>query len=124
MPLPPHLDRQKPAHLTLALSPEGTLSIQPGAEEDTLAGDVAWRIEKNFQQGQGLFHLGARERRAILPPVLAFWRDFSHHFMQAVSALQTLPPKGQPIEIPLPEEDITHWLSAAPPMPGLDFLND
>jgi superfamily II DNA or RNA helicase len=123
MSLPPHLDRDKPTRLTLVLSPAGTLSVQPGSEEDVLAGDVAWRIEKNFQQGQGLFHLGARERRAALPPVLAYWRDFSHHFMQAVSALQAMPAKGQPIQIPLSDEDIAHWLSAAPPMPGLDFLN-
>jgi len=112
------------AHLTLALSPQGALSLQPGAEEDAIAGDVAWRIEKNFTQGQGLFHLGARELRAKLPPVLAYWRDFSHHFMKAVSALPALPPKGQKVEVPFSTEEAQHWLSAAPPMTGLDFLNE
>lgn len=110
--------------LTLSLSPEGVLSLQPGGEEDIVAGDVAWRIEKNFQQGQGLFHLGARELKAKLPPVLAYWRDFSHHFMQAVSALPELPRKGQPVEVTLSDEDVAHWLTAAPPMVGLDFLNE
>lgn len=118
-----HPDRHKPACLTLALSPAGTLSLQPGAEEDALEGDVAWRIEKNFHQGQGLFHLGARELRAALPPVMAYWRDFSHHFMKTVSGMPSLPPKGQRVEIPLSDEEVAHWLSAAPPMPGLDFLN-
>ncbi len=112
-----------PACLTLALSPEGTLSLQPGAEEDLLPGDVAWRIEKSFKQEQGLFHLGVHESNVQLPPVMAYWRDFARHFMQEVSALPSLPPKGQPVQIPLADEDIAHWLSAAPPMPGLDFLN-
>src|SRR5688572_21392371 len=99
MPPVPLLDRHIPARLTLALTPTGTLMLQPGGEEDILEGDAAWRIHKNFQQGQGLFHLGARELRAALPPVLAYWRDFSHHFMKTVSGMPSLPPKGAPVEI-------------------------
>jgi SNF2 family DNA or RNA helicase len=123
MPPLPLLDRHKSTRLTLALTPTGTLALEAGGEEDALEGDVAWRINKNFQQGQGLFHLGARELRATLPPVLAYWRDFSHHFMKTVSGMPSLPPKGARVEIPLSDEEISHWLAAAPPMTGLDFLN-
>src|SRR4051812_16442120 len=114
----------RPAYLTLALTPGGTLNLQAGEEADGIDADAAWRLEKNFQQGQGLFHLGGGEERTKLPPVLAYWRDFSHHFMRAVSALPVLPGKGQPVQVALTEEEIAHWLSAAPPMPGLDFLNE
>jgi len=122
MPLFPDPNQQ--IFLTLSLSPAGTLHLHSGSAEEAIPGDVAWRIEKAFGQNQGLFHLGSRETLTKLPPVLAFWRDFSHHFMQAVSTLPALPKKGMPLSLPLSDEDIAHWRTSAPPMAGLDFLTD
>src|ERR1017187_10109719 len=114
MPSFPDPDRQ--VLLTLSLSPAGTLHLHSGSPEDALPGDVAWRIEKAFGQNQGLFHLGSREVQTKLPPTFAFWRDFSHHFMQVVSTLPALPKKGAALSLPLSEEDIAHWRTSAPPM--------
>jgi len=122
MPTFPNPERQ--VLLAVSLSPAGTLHLHSGSPEDTLPGDVAWRIEKAFGQNQGLFHLGSREAQTKLPPTLAYWRNFSHHFMQGVSALPALPKKGAPFLLPLSEEAIAHWRASAPPMQGLDFLTD
>ncbi len=121
--MPSFPDPKKTVYLTLSLSPAATLHLHSGSQEDAIPGDVAWRLEKAFAQNQGLFQLGIREAQTVLPPALAFWRNFSTHFMRRVSTLPELPKKNQPLEIPLPEEDIAHWLGAAPPMQGLDFLN-
>ena len=110
--------------LAISLSPAGTLHVQPGSAEDALPADVAWRIERALGQKQLLFHLGSREAQTPLPPALAYWRDFSRHFMQLVSALPELPVKGKPFTLPLSDEDAAYWLSAAPPMTGLDFLTE
>src|SRR5665213_3227508 len=89
-------DPARQVSLAISLSPVGTLHVHPGTEDDALASDVAWRIEKAFNQKQGLFQLGSREAQTPLPPVFAYWRDFSRHFMQIVSTLPQLPAKGQP----------------------------
>jgi superfamily II DNA or RNA helicase len=122
--MPSFPDPDRPVLLTISLSPAGTLHLHSGSPGDVLPGDVAWRIEKAFGQNQGLFHLGSRETQTKLPPIMAYWRDFSRHFMQAVSALPTLPKKGAPLALPLSDEEITHWRGSAPPMQGLDFLTD
>src|ERR1035437_1987834 len=110
--------------LSISLSPAGTLHLQPGSDEEAVPADVAWRLQKAFGQKQGLFHLGSREAQTPLPPAFDYWRDFSRHFMQVVSALPQLPAKGKTFTLPLPTEDAAHWLSAAPPMTGLDFLTE
>jgi superfamily II DNA or RNA helicase len=115
-------DPARQVSLAISLSPVGTLNVNPGFGEDALPSDVAWRIQKAFGQKQGLFQLGSREAQTPLPPAFAYWRDFSRHFMQVVSALPALPAKGEMLQLPLTEEDVTHWLAAAPPMEGLDFL--
>ena len=108
--------------LAISLSPAGTLHVQSGTNEDVLDSDAAWRIQKAFNQNQGLFQLGSREAQTPLPPAFAYWRDFSRHFMQVVSALPQLPAKGHALTLPLADEDAAHWLAGAPPMAGLDFL--
>src|SRR5471030_2857752 len=117
-------DPERQVSLAISLSPAGTLHVHRGSEVALLPADVAWRIQKAFGQKQGLFQLGSREAQTPLPPAFAYWRDFSRHFMQVVSALPQLPAKGHPLTLPLSDDDAAHWLAAAPPMAGLDFLTE
>ena len=111
------------------LTPQGHLVLAPTDEARTLPGNLQERLEAAFERGagHGLLELGIREVGTALPAEFAYWRDFAGRYvttlcMSAQSAGVTGPAAASTIEAP-PAEMLTELASAAPPMPGGEYLN-
>ena len=103
--------------LSLGISPRGHLHVAPGEPEAApLPPNIGSRVAEAFQRGsgEGLLHLGAVEVATLLPPVLAYWRDFGHLFMERLCAVPDLDPKG-PLEVAPPLNLLESRAAAAPP---------
>ena len=83
--------------------------------------ELQHRLAEAFAQGagHGLLHLGATEIGTVLPPVFAWWRDFSSRY---VTLLCATPEDGE-IAIAAPDDQVLYALIAdAPPMRGAEYL--
>jgi superfamily II DNA or RNA helicase len=109
---------------SLGISPRGHLHVVPG-EPGTppIPPDVGSRIAEAFRRGpgEGLLHLGAVEVAAVLPPVLTYWRDLGHLFMERLCAVPELDPKA-PLQVGLSSDHLESRGAAAPPMSGGEYL--
>ena len=70
------------------LTPHGQLRFAARANDKSSAPGPISRIVAAFAQGsgQGLLHLGAAEVATVLPPALAWWRDFAARYVTALCA--------------------------------------
>ena len=112
--------------IAIALTPAGHLVLRE-AEVRELAPDApaARRILAAFERGHGagLLHLGVAEARAELPPAFAFWRDFGRAFVAALCSVADLEERRERAE-PMPREgELLRLSTAAPPMPGAEYLS-
>ena len=82
-----------PRSLIPVMTPHGSLRLDQ-ADDFVFESALADRLEKSFERGSGhgLLHLGAGEAGSVLPPSLAWWRDFGMRFIADVCALGD--PKG------------------------------
>lgn len=106
---------------SLALNPDGQLSVEAGAAEQFGRTHSADRIVEAFTRdaGEGLLVLGGVAATAALPSHVAFWRDFAVQFITAVCSL------GEDAEstpaIPSADE-LNAVVFGAPPMEGGEYL--
>ena len=80
--------------ITLAVSPHGTLHVEPAAEDAALVPELAGkRIAEAFAESasRGLLHLATVELQAHLPPAFGFARDFARDYL---TRLSRMPPRG------------------------------
>ena len=112
--------------LVPVLSPEGHVSLETAVEsEERLPPALARRLGEAFAQGSawGLFHLGAAEVGLVLPPALAFWRDFARDFVAALCAHESFESAPATLRLPAPAaEALSRRAEAAPPMRGGEYL--
>ncbi|MBS1875891.1 MAG: DEAD/DEAH box helicase [Acidobacteria bacterium] len=110
--------------LVAGLTPHGRLVLV----EEAAAGlddKVAGRLRRAFARGagHGLLQLGIEETAAVLPPALAYWREFGARY---VTALCTGPEidaaSGRPRAQPLPDNELDRMVLSAPPMLGGEYL--
>jgi non-specific serine/threonine protein kinase len=111
-------------HQTLWLSPHGQLYVAPWDEAPAAEPELLASLMPAFElgSGHGLLRLGAREAGRFLPPGLGYWREFGVRFVTAIC----LHPEGDSGlgELPSPSrEELEVLASAAPPMPGSEYLN-
>jgi superfamily II DNA or RNA helicase len=111
------------------LTPQGHLVLAPTHEARTLPGNLQERLEAAFERGagHGLLELGIREVGTALPAEFAYWRDFAGRYVtmlctSAQPAGVAGPAAASTIETP-PAEILMELASAAPPMPGGEYLN-
>ncbi len=107
---------------SLALTPQGHLRLQSDPESPPLAAALAGRLAAAFGHGsgQGLLELGAREVGTVLPPVLAYWREFAARYVTALCAT----PEDAQIAVAAPDGVTFDSLVAnAPPMRGAEYLS-
>jgi superfamily II DNA or RNA helicase len=111
------------------LTPQGHLVLAPTGETHTLPGSLQERLEAAFERGagHGLLELGIREVGTALPADFAYWRDFAGRYVttlctSAQPAEIAGPAAASTIETP-PAEIFMELASAAPPMPGGEYLN-
>ena len=70
-----------------------------------------------------MLQLGAAELSAVLPPGLAFGREFAHLFMARLTAVPDLPEQWAAVVLPAPSAELQGLISAAPPMTGAEYLD-
>src|SRR6202051_1645010 len=111
------------------LTPQGHLVLAPTDEARTLPDNLQERLEVGCERGagHGLLELGIREVGTALPAEFAYWRDFAGRYVttlctSAQPAGVAGPAAASTIEPP-PAEVLAEMASAAPPMPGGEYLN-
>jgi non-specific serine/threonine protein kinase len=109
--------------LTTRLTPHGHLVLAPSDDAPELDAALAHRIEQAFARGpgHGLLRLGAAEVGHILPSVFAYWREFGGRYVTALCMRPDVEERRAAIPPP-PEEDLDALASAAPVMPGAEYL--
>jgi superfamily II DNA or RNA helicase len=112
------------------LTPQGHLILAPTVEARTLPDNLRGRLESAFERGVGhwLLELGIREVGTALPADFAYWRDFAGRYVTTLCTSAESPVSGtspaalSTIETP-PAAMLAELVSAAPPMPGGEYLN-
>ncbi|HOT30442.1 MAG TPA: DEAD/DEAH box helicase [Candidatus Ozemobacteraceae bacterium] len=110
----------------LALSPDGELVLLHIPEEPPPADmKLIRRISGAAERGSGslLFHLGLVETQALLPPSLAFWRDFGAAFVTRLTRLENLEDAAKNPRIPFPADEAADRIDHAPPFRGAEYLS-
>jgi superfamily II DNA or RNA helicase len=113
----------------LVLTPQGHLMLAPADDPYILPDKLRDRLESAFARGagHGLLELGIREVGRALPAGFAYWRDFAGHYVTTLCTSVRPTDAAGPaalsiIEVP-PAEVLAELASAAPPMPGGEYLN-
>lgn len=107
--------------VTLLLTPHGHLLLAPDPDVPPLAPGLQQRLSDAFVlgAGNGLLHLGATEVGSVLPPILAWWRNFAARYVTALCAT----PEGGEIDVAVPAEaEFNAMLVDVPPMTGGEYL--
>ncbi len=114
---------------SLVLTPHGHLVLAPTADAPDLPRDLSARLESAFARGagHGLLELGLREVGTALPAEFAYWRDFAARYVTMLctsahgNAEDTAADVGE--ISPPPADDLARLATAAPPMPGGEYLS-
>jgi non-specific serine/threonine protein kinase len=113
--------------LSIVITPGGQLRVVPDPNNvPVVSATVSDALERAFAQSsaQGLLLLASEEMGRELPPDLVFWREISRRFFQAACKLGETG-LAQWKSIPLPsDEQLSEWIAEAPPMRGLEYLNE
>lgn len=110
----------------LAISPAGAAYLEVArSNADTSVSTAATRIAKAFERSAayGLLQLGAVELGSVLPPALAFGREFAHLFMARFTGVASLPDQWATVVLPVPGAELEELVAAAPPMTGAEYLD-
>jgi non-specific serine/threonine protein kinase len=114
-----------PVSFAPILTPHGRLILGQVDDAPTLEPELAQRLLEAFGRGSGhgLLRLGAGEVGIVLPPVLAYWREFGTRYVTTLCTLPDAEEHGAKVHIPAPSEDeLESVASAAPPMTGAEYL--
>jgi superfamily II DNA or RNA helicase len=110
--------------LALRLSPQRHLILFDDPDAALLPAAQAERLQTSFARGagHGLLQLGAAEVGQPLPPLLAWWREFSVRYVTALRIRAE--PGTAPAPLPAPDTASLQALAdAAPPMLGAEYLD-
>ena len=111
---------------SVVITPGGQLRLTPDpAALPVLSSGVSEALASAFGQSSasGLLLLASEKIGQELPPALVFWREISRCFFQAVCQLGEASLAQWKSIPPPPEEQLAEWISEAPPMRGLEYLN-
>ena len=132
----PAIQNRTAAVQTLAVTPQGHLTLGASLEALPLPAAVAARLALSTAVGSGaaLLELGAEQVGVALPPVVGWWRDFAVRYL---TALCTLPSasgssgesaesasSAAPGHVPPPSaEELQTLVWTAPPMDGTEYVS-
>ena len=113
--------------IELLLTPQGHLRLAAHTHDASSLPHPSRRIIEAFAHspGQGLLHLGAAEVATVLPPALAWWRDFALRYVTALCAsigASTGATSFTAVSAPN-DEILSALLANAPPMLGAEYLS-
>lgn len=114
--------------MTLAISPQGRLFIEPCPDTDSTSRDdpALNRANHAFAQSaaSGLLHLATHELQASVPVDFAFAREIGRAYLTCLCKLPELEGAMEVPPISPPGEgELMQMAIAAPPMRGLEYLN-
>ena len=111
--------------LVPVLTPHGALRLDPGEDDFVWERALVDRLQTRFQRGagHGLLQLGAGEAGSLLPPALAWWRDFASRWVGALCAQGEAfePAEAGGLAAPSASE-LAALIDEAPPMTGGEYL--
>lgn len=109
--------------LTPCLTPHGRLVLTSTDDAPELEPRLAERLKEAFARGSGhgLLRLGGGEIGQVLPPVFAFWREFSGRYITALCTQPDLDERRASVS-PTFAFDLNELVLAAPIMPGAEYL--
>src|ERR1700722_10794230 len=114
-----------PRSLVPVMTPHGSLRLDQADDDFVLESGLADRLEKSFERGSahGLLHLGTSEAGSVLPPSLAWWRDFGMRFIAELCALGDAKGLAGRTELAAPtSSELAALIDDAPPTPGGEYL--
>jgi non-specific serine/threonine protein kinase len=110
---------------TICVTPAGRLPLEDSPDAlPVLAAAMGEQLQEAFDTSpaQGLMCLASRTCDGLLPPALAFWRDFARRFFHDLCQLGEDAASKWPDLAPPAEEVRAEWVAAAPPLRGLEYL--
>ncbi len=114
-----------PQSLEPGLTPRGNLILFPDSGEQRLDPGLTQRLVRAFERGSGhgLLLLGADEAGAALPPVHSYWREFGARFVSALCGQEDSGGPKRDLRVDPPSDnELQHFVEAAPPMTGAEYL--
>ncbi|ACL04719.1 Non-specific serine/threonine protein kinase [Desulfatibacillum aliphaticivorans] len=110
---------------TLALSPSGRLLLQESGDDWPLPESWIKKAPEAFasSQAQGLFTLAAIRPDGPVPPVFAFWKDFSSQYLTLLCRIPESMEAAMPAIAPPDDGRLNDLIASAPPMPGGEYLS-
>jgi superfamily II DNA or RNA helicase len=111
--------------LVPVLTPHGALRLDPVEDDFIWERALADRLQAKFRQGtgHGLLQLGAGEAGSLLPPALAWWRDFAARWVAELCARGEAFDPAEASELAAPAtSELAALIDEAPPMTGGEYL--
>ncbi|MBP8286085.1 MAG: DEAD/DEAH box helicase [Rhodoferax sp.] len=107
--------------VTLLLTPSGHLLLQPDVDGFAVAVGLQQDLVDAFDRGagHGLLFLGTTQVGTVLPPIFAWWRDFSARYVTALCATAG---EGDAVIAAPDDELLGNLIWDAPPMKGGEYL--
>src|ERR1700733_5600788 len=112
--------------LNLNLSPSGHLYLYADSEaEELVTPQIAEKIHSFFSVNAevGLLRLGLTQFASALPPSFLFWQRFSQLFITEVCKQADANELAAISSIEFPWEEVSHLITEAPFMRGMEYLN-
>ena len=123
------MSRPSSTNLSPLLTPQGHLLFTPDSDQSPLPTELQQLLSDMFTRGtgHGLLHLGAAEVDTVLPPALAWWRDFAARYVTLLCATAQNKGSGDALVvdsgIAVPDAQMLQALiTDAPPMRGAEYL--
>ena len=123
------MSRPSSTNLSPLLTPQGHLLFTPDSDQSPLPTELQQLLSDTFTRGtgHGLLHLGAAEVDTVLPPALAWWRDFAARYVTLLCATAQNKGSGDALVvdsgIAVPDAQMLQALiTDAPPMRGAEYL--
>ena len=110
---------------TICVTPAGRLHLEDSPDAlPVLAATMTDGLQEAFDasSARGLMCLASRTCDGLLPPALAFWREFARRFFHDLCQLGEGAASQWPELSPPAEEVRAEWAAAAPPLRGLEYL--
>ena len=105
---------------TLQLTPAGHVLLTRDADAPAVSADLQEALTQAFAlgEGHGLLFLGSSQVGNVLPPVLAWWREFGARFVAQVCGQGD----GAALDRSAPTALLESLIDDAPPMLGAEYL--
>ncbi len=118
------------SRLDLILTPQGKLHIEidraiDGQTEAVISLKVGSDLIAAFEQGTsaGLLYLAGSALSEELPPLFAFWRNFSRTLVSHLCAMPDLEEKRRRLELAAPAQEFSDMIADVPPMQGGEYVS-